>query len=112
MARSPSASIRWETLASLSAGLCAGDRQWCSAWLLVLAFENPADATTVVVVINSGSGTSASFFVSGASWPSQVTPWVTDASQDLIAQTAIPLAAARFTATIGAQSVTTFVGKP
>jgi glucuronoarabinoxylan endo-1,4-beta-xylanase len=79
---------------------------------LVVSFKNPADNTTVIVVVNGGGATTASFFVSGTEWPSAVTPYVTTSTQKLAAGTAITLSAARFSASIAAQSVTTFVGKP
>jgi glucuronoarabinoxylan endo-1,4-beta-xylanase len=77
------------------------------------AFQNPADHTVVVVVINDGtSSVTLPVFVAGTNWPASVTPYVTDSSKNLAAQTAITVTAANFSATIGAQSVTTLVGKP
>jgi glucuronoarabinoxylan endo-1,4-beta-xylanase len=79
----------------------------------VVAFRNPADATTVVVAINSNTSTTTlPLFVGGTAWPSQVTPQVTSSTDKLAAKTALPLTAARVSATLGAQTVTTFVGKP
>jgi glucuronoarabinoxylan endo-1,4-beta-xylanase len=79
----------------------------------VVAFQNPTDNTVAIVAINANTTSApASLFVSGTSWPTQVTPWVTSASVDLASQTAIVLSGARFSATLAAQSVTTFVGKP
>ncbi len=79
----------------------------------VSSFKNPADNTVVIVVLNSGSSSvTLPVFVAGASWPASVTPYVTDASHNLAAQSPITVTAANFTATVGAQSVTTFVGKP
>jgi glucuronoarabinoxylan endo-1,4-beta-xylanase len=81
--------------------------------LQVVAFDNPSDNTVVVVAINSNTSSQpVSLFVSGTEWPSQVTPWVTSASDNLASQAAIPLSGARFSATLAAQSVTTFVGHP
>jgi glucuronoarabinoxylan endo-1,4-beta-xylanase len=78
----------------------------------IVPFYNQADGTTVVVALNSGSSAvSASFFVSGACWPTTVTPYVTSASSNLVAGTAITVEAGRFSASLEAQSVTTFVGK-
>jgi glucuronoarabinoxylan endo-1,4-beta-xylanase len=79
---------------------------------LVVSFKNPTDNTVVIVVVNGGGAAQASFFVSGTEWPSSVTPYVTTSSEKLAAGTAITLSAARFSASIAAQSVTTFVGKP
>jgi glucuronoarabinoxylan endo-1,4-beta-xylanase len=79
----------------------------------IVAFKNPADATTVIVAINSTTSfVSVPLFVGGSSWPSAVTPWVTSASDNLASKTAIPLSGARFMANLDAQSVATFVGKP
>jgi glucuronoarabinoxylan endo-1,4-beta-xylanase len=79
----------------------------------VVAFENPADATTVIVAINSNTtDTALPLFVGGSSWPSSVTPYVTSTSANLAAQPPIAVTDARFMATLGAQSVTTFVSTP
>ncbi len=79
----------------------------------VVAFKNPADNATVIVVLNSGSNSvTLPLFVAGSSWPANVTPYVTDSSNNLAAKAAITLSNANFSATIAAQSVTTFVGKP
>jgi glucuronoarabinoxylan endo-1,4-beta-xylanase len=80
---------------------------------LVVSFRNPADGTLAVVAINSGTtDVPLAASVQGTSWPSQVTPWVTSATDNLAAKAAIPLSAGSFEATLGAQSVTTFVGTP
>jgi len=77
------------------------------------AFKSPSDNTVVIVVLNdSNNSVTLPLFVAGAAWPASVTPYVTDASNNLAAKTAIAVTGANFTATIGAQSVTTFVGKP
>jgi glucuronoarabinoxylan endo-1,4-beta-xylanase len=79
----------------------------------VVAFNYPADHTTVIVALNSGSNSvTLPVFVAGTNWPASVIPYLTDSSKNLAAQTAIAVTAANFTATLGAQSVTTFVGKP
>lgn len=79
---------------------------------LVVAFTNPPDATLAIVVVNGGGAAQVSFFVSGTAWPGTVTPYVTSATAQLASGTPIPVTAARFTASLDAQSVTTFVGKP
>lgn len=80
--------------------------------VLLSAYTNPADGTVVVVAVNNNSAsTPISFYVSGAA-PCSVTPWITDAANDLAAKTAITVAGGRFSATLGGQSVTTFVGRP
>jgi len=79
----------------------------------ILPFYSPADGTTVIVALNSGtSAVQAPFFVSGMAWPATVTPYVTSASSNLAAGTPIAVSGARFSASLAAQSVTTFVGKP
>jgi glucuronoarabinoxylan endo-1,4-beta-xylanase len=78
----------------------------------IVPFYNPADGTTAIVALNSGSSAvSVSFFVSGSCWPTTVTPYVTSASSDLAAGTAITVSGGRFSGSLGAQSITTFVGK-
>jgi glucuronoarabinoxylan endo-1,4-beta-xylanase len=79
---------------------------------LVAAFSNLSDGTVAIVVVNGGSAQQASFFVAGTSWPASVTPYVTTTTSKLAAGTAIPVSGGRFSASLAAQSVTTFVGKP
>ena len=77
------------------------------------AFQNPSDATMAIVAINTNaSATPLPVFVEGTSWPAQVTPWVTSSSADLASQAVVAVSGARFSTTLAAQSVTTFVGKP
>jgi glucuronoarabinoxylan endo-1,4-beta-xylanase len=79
--------------------------------VLVTAFRGPPSGTIVIVAINSGSSpATVPFFVAGASWPNEVTPWVTSAAEDLSAQPPVSLTAGNFAAVLGAQSVTSFVG--
>lgn len=81
------------------------------AGVSVVAFEDPSGDSVAVVAINANtSATTLPLFVSGSASPAQVTPWVTSASESLASQTAIPLAGARFSASLAARSVTTFVG--
>jgi O-glycosyl hydrolase len=40
------------------------------------------------------------------------TPWITDSSNNLTAETAVPIKGGRLTYMLGAQGVTTLVGKP
>jgi len=80
--------------------------------VLVSAYQNPADGTLAVVAINSNtSATPLSLYVSGVV-PCSITPWVTSATDNLASKSAITVSNARFSATLDAQSVTTFVGKP
>ncbi len=79
----------------------------------IVPFVSPFDGTTVIVALNSGSSAQqVSFFVAGAGWPASVTPYVTSSSSNLTAGTPIAVSDARFSAPLGAQSITTFVGKP
>jgi glucuronoarabinoxylan endo-1,4-beta-xylanase len=79
---------------------------------LVVAFSNLSDGTVSIVVVNGGSAQQISLFVAGTAWPASVTPYVTTSSSKLAAGTAIAVTAGAFTASLDAQSVTTFVGKP
>jgi len=80
--------------------------------VLVSAYTNTADGTLVVVAINSNnSATPLSLYLSGGA-PCSMTPWVTSASDNLASKSAITVTNARFSATLDAQSVTSFVGKP
>jgi glucuronoarabinoxylan endo-1,4-beta-xylanase len=80
--------------------------------VLVTAYQNPADGTLAVVAINSNtSATPLSMYISGVV-PCSITPWVTSATDNLASKSPITVSNARFSATLDAQSVTTFVGKP
>jgi glucuronoarabinoxylan endo-1,4-beta-xylanase len=77
----------------------------------IVPFVSPNGATVAIVALNSGnSAQNVSFFVSGSCWPSTVTPYVTSSSSNLAVGTAISVSAGRFTGSLAAQSVTTFVG--
>ncbi len=79
----------------------------------LVPFVSPTDGTTVIVALNSGSSAvQASFFIAGSGWPASVVPYVTSSSSNLAAGTAISVTGARFSASLAAQSITTFVGKP
>ncbi len=72
-----------------------------------------SDGTIAIVAVNGGSSAvSASFFVSGTCWPSTVTPYVTSTGSNLAAGTEIAVTGGRFSGSLEAQSITTFVGKP
>jgi glucuronoarabinoxylan endo-1,4-beta-xylanase len=80
--------------------------------VLVSAYQNPADGTLAVVAINSNTSTTPlSLYVSGVV-PCSITPWVTSATDNLASKSPITVSNARFSATLDAQSVTTFVGTP
>jgi glucuronoarabinoxylan endo-1,4-beta-xylanase len=77
----------------------------------IVPFYN-SDGTTAIVALNSGSSAvNVSFFVSGSCWPTTVTPYVTSASSNLAAGTAITVSGGRFSGSLAGQSITTFVGK-
>jgi glucuronoarabinoxylan endo-1,4-beta-xylanase len=79
----------------------------------MVPFVSPTDGTVAIVALNEGSSAQqVSFFVSGAGWPGTITPYVTSASSNLEAGTPITGTAGRFSGSLPAQSVTTFVGKP
>jgi len=79
----------------------------------IVPFVSPSDGTVVIVALNSGSSAAQlSFFVGGSGWPASVTPYETSASSNLGAGAAISVTNARFSASVAAQSITTFVGKP
>ena len=63
----------------------------------------------IVCVNNNGSAQSTTFNLNGIS-TSSVTPWLTDASNNLVAQTAVGVSANSFTYNIPANSVMSFVG--
>jgi glucuronoarabinoxylan endo-1,4-beta-xylanase len=79
--------------------------------VLVSAFKNATDGTVSIVAVNNNtSATNVSLFISGAA-PCSMTPWVTSASDSLTAKSAVAVSNSRLTASLAAQSVTTFVGK-
>lgn len=78
--------------------------------VLISAYTNPADGTVAIVAINkNATATPVSLFVSELA-PCSVTPWVTSPTDDIAPQEPIAVEDARFTATLEAKSVTTFVG--
>jgi glucuronoarabinoxylan endo-1,4-beta-xylanase len=79
----------------------------------IAAFVSATSGMVSIVAINAGTADeTVPFFVVGNNWPSAVTPWVTSGTENLEAGTPIVLTAGRFSATVPAQSVTTFVGAP
>ncbi|HET7543077.1 MAG TPA: glycoside hydrolase family 30 beta sandwich domain-containing protein [Polyangiaceae bacterium] len=82
------------------------------AGVLLTAYKNPADGTVVVVAVNNNTAaTPVSLYISGVV-PCSITPWVTSATDNLATKSPITVSNARFSATLDAQSVTTFVGTP
>jgi len=78
----------------------------------IVSFMNPADGTFATVALNSGQNAQqVSFFVSGAGWPTTVTPFVTSANSNLAPGADISVASGRFSGSLPPQSITTFLGK-
>ena len=71
------------------------------------------DGTVVVVAINKGSAaaTVPITIAGGTTAPTAMTPYVTSASDNLAAKTAVPVSGGAFTASLASMTVTTFVGK-
>jgi len=64
----------------------------------------------VVAINNNKSATPLSLFISGVV-PCSFTPWVTSAADSIASKSALVVSDARFSVSLGAQSVTSFVGK-
>ncbi len=80
--------------------------------VLLSAYTNQADGTVVVVAINKNDrDTELSMFISGAA-PCDMTPWVTSDADSIASRSPITVTDARFSASLEANSVTTFVGTP
>lgn len=78
----------------------------------ISAYANASDGTVVIVANNPGmTAASANLFISGGA-PCSMTPWVTSSSANLASGSAVTVTGGRFSATLGAQTVTTFVGAP
>jgi O-glycosyl hydrolase len=75
----------------------------------VTAFRRSDNKLVIVAVNTNGSGTAVTFSMT-AIGESSVTPWITDASNNLAVQTAIAVEDDHFSTTLGANSVTTFLG--
>jgi glucuronoarabinoxylan endo-1,4-beta-xylanase len=70
------------------------------------------DGTVVVVAINkSNAAVTLPIAITGGTAPAMMTPTVTSSSDNLVGKTAVPVTGGSFSAVLGAQSVTTFVGK-
>ena len=75
----------------------------------VSAYKNPVTSSVVIVAINdSGSAVPLGVTMNG-SIVETVTPWVTSATEDLASRAPIGVSGGRFTMTLDASSVTTFV---
>lgn len=79
--------------------------------VLLTAYKG-TDGTVVVVAINKGTAAATvPISISGGTAPASLTPWVTTATDNLASKTAVTVSGGSFTATLGAATVTTFVGK-
>jgi glucuronoarabinoxylan endo-1,4-beta-xylanase len=77
----------------------------------VSAYKNAATGDFAIVAINSNTSiTSQRFVLSGGMNPATVTPWLTDATNNLIQQAAASVSAGAFTYNLPASSVVTFYG--
>ena len=80
------------------------------AGVFITAFKNTSSGAFAIVAINSNySSISQTVNLSSLS-ANSVTPYVTDANNNLTAQSALTVSGGSLTATLNAQSVTTFVG--
>lgn len=75
---------------------------------LLTAYKAVNGQWCIVAVRNAGTTESITFTLSGFPPTAAVTPYRTDASNNLAAQTSIAISAGAFTATLAASSVTTF----
>ena len=79
-----------------------------AASVYVTAYKK--DATLVIVAVNQGTSPVDQVFALQGAVASSVTPWTTSATQDMEMQSAVPVTGGSFTATLPADSITTFVG--
>jgi glucuronoarabinoxylan endo-1,4-beta-xylanase len=78
---------------------------------LLLSAYKGSGSTVVVVAINKGTGTATvPITISGGTAPATLTPWVTSATDNLVAQPVVTVSGGTFTATLASKTVTTFVG--
>ena len=75
----------------------------------VTAFKNSGTGAFEIVAVNSNSGSVSQPFSLSSLTAASVTPYITDASNNLAAQSNISISASTFTATLTGSSVTTFV---
>src|SRR5262245_2312938 len=74
------------------------------------AFKNAQDGRVVVVAVNQGYGNTTQDFTIGGGAITELTPWVTSASQKLAQQSPVAVADGAFSVTLAPRSVTSFVG--
>jgi glucuronoarabinoxylan endo-1,4-beta-xylanase len=78
--------------------------------ITVSAYKNSASGALVIIATNQNSSdVSQTFTLSGAT-ASSLTPWITDATRNLVQQSSISVTVGSFTYALPAQSVTSFVG--
>jgi O-glycosyl hydrolase len=78
--------------------------------VLISAFKG-SGTSVVIVAINKGADATVPVTVSGGTVPGSFTPVVTSGSENWVSKTAVPVNNGTFTATLGAKTITTFVGK-
>jgi glucuronoarabinoxylan endo-1,4-beta-xylanase len=79
--------------------------------IYISAFKDPTNNQFAIVAINTNAtGTSVALNLNNFPYVSSVTPWVTSASLNLSAQAPLAIGGDSFTPTLGADTVTTFVG--
>jgi glucuronoarabinoxylan endo-1,4-beta-xylanase len=79
---------------------------------VLLSAYRGADGTVVVVAINKGTASvTLPIAISGGTTPTAITPWVTSASDNLVAKAPLSVSGGSFTSTLAGKTVTTFVGK-
>jgi O-glycosyl hydrolase len=75
----------------------------------ITAFENQSNGSFAIVAVNTnGNSVAQPFSLSGLS-AGTVTPYITDANNNLAGQSTVPVSNSSFTSTLTASSVTTFV---
>jgi O-glycosyl hydrolase len=77
--------------------------------VLTSAYKAPDNSRLVIVAINLNDATVSRNFSINASFPSNVTPWITSTADDLAAKTSFPVGDPSFAYELPASSVTTFV---
>ena len=80
---------------------------------VLLSAYTGSDGTVVVVAINKGTAAASVplTIAGGTAAPTMMTPYVTSATDNLMAKTALPVTGGTFTAALASMTVTTFVGK-
>jgi glucuronoarabinoxylan endo-1,4-beta-xylanase len=77
----------------------------------VTAFADPASGRVVVVALNQAPyDLDQDFAITAGGTATEMTPWVTSATQKLEAQAPLAVVDGTFSATLPAQTVTSFVG--